>query len=142
MRDGSTEDRPSLLLILHGSRRPGAAVQAEAFRETLARSGRWSRVGKAFIQFGEPGVEEGLEALAGEGARRIVVAPLLVLTGRHCESDIPAYLDAFRSRHPECRVEATTAPLVEHPAFTEMIAVLCDETASRLDDPPDPSASP
>jgi len=119
-----------LLLVFHGSRTEGVAGEALAFRDALAAQGNWRSVSPAWIQFGEPSVEEALERLANDGARRVVVIPLLVLPGRHLDVDLPRAVQAFRERHPGCAVNMTGS-LVSTDGFDRLIAAVAEEAGSR-----------
>ena len=96
-----------LILVFHGSRQPEAAIEAGRFRDEIASTGDWASVQLAWIQFGEPDLGAALEQRAAAGARQIVVAPMLLLPGRHLDRDLPEAIAAFQTRHPECPVRVT-----------------------------------
>ncbi|MCX7047287.1 MAG: CbiX/SirB N-terminal domain-containing protein [Candidatus Sumerlaeota bacterium] len=122
----------SLLIVFHGSRRAQAAGEARAFCERLALMGGWERVALGWIQFGEPSVAQALEDLAASGARRIIVAPMLLLPGYHLDVDIRETVAAFCTRRPECSVTVTGA-LAQSEEFAAAIAAIaaCAANATR-----------
>ncbi|MDP9395120.1 MAG: CbiX/SirB N-terminal domain-containing protein, partial [Actinomycetota bacterium] len=113
---------PALLLVGHGSRRPG---HAETIRRIAA--GVAARVGEvpvrsAFLELSEPSVGDALDSLAADGARDLVVVPLLLGEAYHSSVDLPRQLRRALRRHPGVR--AHQAPVLgPHP--------LLDATAHR-----------
>jgi len=118
----------SLLVVFHGSRAQGARREAKRFCERLARNGEWERVAVAWVQIGEPTVAQALEDLAAAGAKRIVVAPMLVLPGRHLDADVPRLIEAFRAKWPGCFV-ALAPSLTRIKGFAELIGETCRRAA-------------
>ena len=113
-----------LLLAIHGSRDDLALAQAESLRQTMTAKGDWIAVEVGWLQFLTPSVDVALERLIAAGARRIVVAPLFILSGRHVDSDLPAIVVAARQRHPECEI-VLGGPLVASQRFTNSLTEYC-----------------
>ncbi|MFD3533611.1 sirohydrochlorin chelatase [Streptomyces sp. NPDC058664] len=94
-------NRPSLLVIAHGSRDPrhAATVQALVRRAGAQRPGL--RVETAFLDFNLPSVTGVLDRLASDGIRDVVALPLLLTRAFHAKADVPAVL---RQAPPSLRV--------------------------------------
>jgi sirohydrochlorin cobaltochelatase len=76
----------ALLLIAHGSSRPGGAgTTPRAIAATLAAIGRFAEVGLVFLEQ-EPFARDWTRAVS---ARQVVALPLLVAQGMHASRDIP-----------------------------------------------------
>lgn len=78
-----------VLVVGHGTR--SAAGLAEFHEVVGALSVRLAPlpVEPCFLELAEPTIAVGLERLAARGARRIVVAPLLLFAAGHAKEDIP-----------------------------------------------------
>lgn len=94
-RYNASPARTSILLVFHGARgaedNPYAKMNADYLRE------RGYRVSVAFNEFQEPGIEESLEELLGDG-RDILAIPMFVSPGTHTVEDIPAKLGIGKER--------------------------------------------
>lgn len=89
-----------ILLVGHGTRAPKGMV---ACADTV----QWVRdaiphllVETCFLEFAQPTIPEGIDALIAKGVRRVVVAPLMLLTGRHVRHDIPVAVAAATRGYP------------------------------------------
>lgn len=93
-----------LLLVGHGSREPvGVDEFLTLARLTAARAEGWA-VEPCFLEFARPTIVEGFERLAGRGARRIVVAPVMLFAAGHIRRDIPAAVAAVAAGYPDLPV--------------------------------------
>jgi len=76
----------SLLLIAHGSSRPGGAGETpKAIAAAIAAMGRFAEVAVAFLEQ-EPRAARWPELVAG---RQVLALPLLIAQGAHASRDIP-----------------------------------------------------
>ncbi|SDH37381.1 CbiX/SirB N-terminal domain-containing protein [Roseospirillum parvum] len=92
-----------LLLIAHGSRRPGGSgATANALVETLRRTGRVAEVAAAFLEQ-EPAASDWPHHLASPN---ILVLPLLIARGYHGSGDMAALFDL-----DPATLKAASAPL-------------------------------
>lgn len=94
-----TQDIP-LLAVAHGSRDPRSAQALTAAIHRLRARHPRREVQLAFLDLNAPSVSQAIDALAGRGARRAVVVPLLLGSAFHARVDLPAILTDARSRHP------------------------------------------
>jgi sirohydrochlorin ferrochelatase len=115
------------LLVAHGSRNPLAASAHEQLCDAVAASCEVSSgtevvVRPAYLELTSPSIPEAIDAAVAEGATSVRVLPHFLGPGNHVSVDIPAIVDAGRSRHPGVSIE-----LAEHlgadPALVELLAV-------------------
>ncbi|WP_228984220.1 sirohydrochlorin chelatase [Streptomyces sp. DH12] len=92
---------PVLLVVAHGSRDPRHAATVHALVREAAALRPGVRVETAFLDFTVPSVPAVLERLAAEGARDVVVLPLLLTRAFHAKADVPAVL---RQAPPSLRI--------------------------------------
>jgi len=99
----------AVLLVAHGSRVPESNAEIETLAGRLAaHAGAGATVSHAFLELARPSIAEAIDALAGDGARRIVVIPYFLSAGRHVVDDIPAIVADARRRHPQVELVMTT----------------------------------
>ncbi|MHB1214107.1 MAG: sirohydrochlorin chelatase [Thiobacillus sp.] len=100
---------PSLLIIAHGSRRAASNDEirqlADAVRVQPAHA--YDHVEAAFLELAEPGILDGLTALAARGATEIVAFPYFLAAGTHVAQDIPDVIAGFGVAYPAVKVRLT-----------------------------------
>jgi sirohydrochlorin cobaltochelatase len=128
---GDPVNKPPLLVIGHGTRRPRGV---EEFLELVDRirlraADQVSRIEGGLIELARPTVSDGVAALLDEtpapvgGLRpptRIITVPLLLGTAGHIRSDIPALLAAEQDRHPGLTFGLSPA-LGPHPILRDLL---------------------
>lgn len=82
----------TLLLVAHGSRDPRHAQTIRALTRRIRSTRPGLRVSTAFLDFDAPRVPEELARLAVDGARAVVVQPLLLTRAFHAKTDLPGVL--------------------------------------------------
>mgnify|MGYP001161957725 FL=1 len=97
----------TLLLVGHGSRRPGSNDEVEAFVQLWRQRHPDWRIELCFIELAETLLDAGLDRAATHG-RRVMVLPLILNAASHVKKDIPAAIAAARVRHPT--IEFACAP--------------------------------
>jgi sirohydrochlorin cobaltochelatase len=97
----------TILLVGHGSR------EASGNQEILAFAAQWRvrcpdwRIEVCFIEFAPPSLHDGLLA-AAQGARRVMVVPLILNAAGHVKMEIPEAIEHARAHAPQ--VEFLYAP--------------------------------
>jgi sirohydrochlorin cobaltochelatase len=91
-----TADRVGVLLCGHGSRDAGAVTE---FAELAARlpahlPSDWL-VEHGYLEFANPVLRDGLEALRAKGATRILAVPGMLFAAMHAKNDIPTVLSTW-----------------------------------------------
>lgn len=89
-----------VVILGHGSRAPDAQELLAWVQQRLAAQ-LDCRVASASLQFNQPTLEECCRELAGQGVRRILVAPYFLYEGNHFKQDIPEELDGLRAELPQ-----------------------------------------
>ena len=99
----------SLLIIAHGSRRAASNDEVRALADAVrAQQGHgYDHVETAFLELAEPGIPDGLAALASRGATDIVAFPYFLAAGTHVAQDIPEAIEMFTANHPSVSVRLT-----------------------------------
>jgi cobalt/nickel transport system ATP-binding protein len=93
-------DRPSLVLIGHGSR---DADHVEEFWDLVRFVGEVDpdlHHAGGFIELAEPSADVAIDRLVADGATEIVSVPIVLLAAGHLKNDGPATLARARIRHP------------------------------------------
>lgn len=92
----------ALLIVAHGSRQPEAnqEIQELARRVRALVPDGLDRIECAFLQMGEPSVEQGLEELVRTGCREIVLFPYFTAAGTHVLNDLPRLIKRATAHHP------------------------------------------
>jgi len=96
----------TLLLVGHGSR------NREGNKEILHFAAQWRerhpgwRIEACFIEHAEVLLKEGLDR-AAQGARRVVVIPFILNAAGHVKMELPAAVEAARSRYPAVQFDCT-----------------------------------
>lgn len=118
-----------LILFAHGARDPGWAtpLQATVARVQALQSDVPATL--AFLEFLEPTLEAAAAQLAERGCTHIEVLPLFLGAGGHVRKDLPARLDALKTRYPALHWQLRPA-VGESPRLIEAMAL------AALDAPP------
>src|SRR5439155_22721967 len=88
--DGRLLMNPGIIVFAHGSRIEAANEAVRATAAELARAGSLQHVEAAFLELGEPNLEEAVAKLAASGVERIIVVPYFLTLGIHLERDLPS----------------------------------------------------
>lgn len=59
---------------------------------------------EAYIELARPTIQEAIDDVVAEGATKLAVVPVLLLTAYHATHDIPAELNKARERHPRLEI--------------------------------------
>jgi sirohydrochlorin cobaltochelatase len=88
-----------LLLCGHGSRDGGAVAEFGALAEAIpAHLPPGWLVEHGYLEFANPVLRDGLEALRDRGATRILAVPGMLFAAMHAKNDIPSVLQAWSER--------------------------------------------
>ena len=115
-----TSEKPAILLVDHGSRRPEANEQLEEIARLLRARQPGRIVHVAHMEIAPPSIAEGIAACVDDGAREVVVHPYLLAPGRHSTEDIPAQCAAAVRDLPGVEVRVSP-PLGVHEKLIDVI---------------------
>jgi len=90
----------TLLIAAHGSRNRDGNQEILAFAEQWRERHPGKRIEVCFIEHADVLLEEGLDR-AAQGARRVLTIPLILNAAGHVKMELPAAVDAARTRHPD-----------------------------------------
>ncbi len=129
-----------LLLVGHGTGEQVGIGEFLATARLVAEMKPDVAVEPVFLEFAEPSIAQGFEALARRAVERVVVGPVLLFSAGHAQRDIPAAVANIAVKHPYLSVEQ-----VEHLGCHEALLAL---SKLRYDDalagvpplPPDETA--
>ena len=98
----------AVLLTAHGSRVPGSNDEVESLALQLAAHlPAGYTVSHAFLELASPSIPDAIDTLAADGVADILVIPYFLSAGRHVSEDIPAIVEAARTRHPHLDIRVT-----------------------------------
>ncbi len=118
-------DQTAVMICGHGSRDAAAIVEFDEFAAGLRRRLSDYDLEWGYLEFARPTIQEGLQALAERGAKRIVCVPCILLAAGHVKNDLPCEIDRFTAQNPGIEV-----------AFARDLAVdprLLDVAADRIE---------
>lgn len=129
MSSSSTIDGAEALIVFaHGSSVEEANRAVEDVARQTAEAAGFSRWSAAFLELADPDLSAAVRRLAGEGARRIVIAPYFLVMGVHLQRDFPRLLAACESETPGVELIAAD-PLGGHPG---LIGILAERASKAL----------
>jgi sirohydrochlorin cobaltochelatase len=88
-----------VLLCGHGSRNQRAVAEFAALAEGLRQRLPGVPVEYGYLEFADPVLHRGLEALRARGLRRILAVPGMLFAAGHAKNDIPAVLNTWAAAH-------------------------------------------
>jgi sirohydrochlorin cobaltochelatase len=92
-------EKIGVLLCGHGSRDAGAVAEfAQLARALPERLPAGWMVEHGYLEFANPVLRDGLEALKARGAERILAVPGMLFAAMHAKNDIPSVLTAWSER--------------------------------------------
>lgn len=121
----------AVIYVCHGSRVPAGREQAVNFIKRLMKHNAAPIQEYCFLEFAEPTIEEAFIRTAKQGAAKIIVIPVLLLTAAHAKKDIPDELIRIAIRYPEIEV-IYGSPIGVHVKMVQPIMESIHETGERL----------
>ena len=90
----------ALLVMAHGTPLADANQPIRQLTAWLHKATAYPLADLAYLDCNTPRIADAIDALAAQGARKIVALPYFLHRGRHLRQDLPALLAAARQRHP------------------------------------------
>ncbi len=109
------------ILFAHGARNPEWAQPILAIRAAMLARDPAARVETAFLEFIAPTLGAAIDTLVADGYSDIVIVPMFMAQSGHTKRDLPALLDAARTRHAGLQVRVAT-PIGEAASVVAAIA--------------------
>lgn len=117
--------RPPLLLVGHGTRDEKGVADFMSFVDRLSHRFDDREVAGGFIELSPPPLTDAVRELYGQGHRRLVAVPMMLVAAGHAKGDIPGALARERERH-EGFSYAYGRPLGPHPTMLRLLAERLD----------------
>lgn len=110
----------AVVIVGHGSLRPGAGSDLVRLAAHISAAGRGLAARPAFLSLSRPTLLEALAHHSSGGTREIIVVPYFLTYGRSLRADLTALLNQARCAYPQLQLR-TTAPLGDHPALARLL---------------------
>jgi sirohydrochlorin cobaltochelatase len=93
-----------VMICGHGSRSLAAIHEFHAVSRHLRERLPECDLESGFLEFAQPVIRDGLEALKARGAQRIVCLPGMLFAAGHVKNDLPSEINAFAAENPRIGV--------------------------------------
>lgn len=111
----------AVILFAHGAKNPRWEKPMRQLADKLTELLPDCSVSVAFLQFGEPGLIDRIDAEIFSGANRVVVLPYFLAFGGHLLNDLPEMIGKVKKQHPDVIFEIAD-PIGEIPEVIETMA--------------------
>ena len=111
----------AILLIGHGSRRDEANADLNHVVAELRGRGEYPIVEASFLEFAEPGIDEGAAHCVRQGASHVVMLPYFLSAGVHVRRDLAAAHERLAERFPAVAFHLAE-PFGRHSLLIEVVA--------------------
>ena len=92
-------ERIGVMVCGHGSRSTAAVEEFARAAEALkSRFPEWP-VAYGYLEFANPVIRDGLDALREQGCTRVLAVPGMLFAAGHAKNDIPSVLNTYQARH-------------------------------------------
>ena len=115
-----------LILFAHGSRDPRWRAPFESFTTSLAADLGVQKVRLAYMEFVSPTLDDIAEEAMRDGIHHLKIVPLFMAGGAHVDRDIPAQVEAVKTRFPTLEL-TILPPIGEHPRMVTLMQELVKE---------------
>lgn len=131
-RGGDILSAAAVILLSHGSRAPGANEPVATIRRLVQKQLPQAIVQEAFLSFASPTFTEAVGRAVDQGARRIIVAPLFLWSGRHLQEHLPQLLAGEQQRW-QGRVDIVCAAAIgPDPRLADILLERVEEVAHGI----------
>lgn len=119
-----------VLYVSHGSRIKEATEEAISFIETVKEKVEEPLQETCFLELAEPNIQQGVHKLIKQGANKISIIPVLLLSAGHYFKDIPKEIESIKVQFPD--VQFTYGqPLGVQPRLTQILSERIQETGIK-----------
>lgn len=133
--DPSTPHVPQgVLLVGHGTREEAGQAAFLDLADRVAQRLDPLPVAPGFLELAQPDIPGAIESLIRQGARRIVVAPVLLFSAGHAQHDIPDAVARTLAAYDEPCQCVQVEHLGCHPSLIELSVLRYRETLAGIED--------
>jgi len=118
--------KQAVILIGHGSKRPGASDAMEKLVHSLSQKDRQTTFQLAFLEIQAPDIPAAIDKVLTAGSEEIILIPYFLQGGRHVYEHIPQLTREARKKHPSVKII-----LAEHISFDERIASVLEDLVRK-----------
>lgn len=93
--------KTSIIVLSHGSTIASGNDGIFKIVEIMKVMNKWDSVEAGFLQLAKPDLEEVVKKVVKEGAKRVVIIPLLLFSGNHVKKDIPLEIEKQKEKYPD-----------------------------------------
>ncbi|MGL4404936.1 MAG: sirohydrochlorin chelatase, partial [Notoacmeibacter sp.] len=93
-----------IMVCGHGSRNQNAVKEFAMLADHLAKRFPGTPVDYGYLEFANPVLHKGLDALLERGATQILAIPGMLFAAGHAKNDIPSVLNSWAATHPGASV--------------------------------------
>lgn len=119
----------AVVLIGHGSLRPGAGAAMIRLAARVRATGVAPIVEAGFLNYSRPTFAQALARCVAHGATEVVIQPYFLIAGVFANDDLPRLAAAWEAAHPGIRLRLA-APLGDHPALAGLVLKRAAEAAA------------
>ena len=116
----SNADGRAVMLIGHGSLRPGAGAAMIRLAERVQAAAVAPIVTAGFLNYRRPTFSEALVRCIDDGARDLIVQPYFLIPGKFVHNDLERLVQAGQLAHPELSLRIAR-PFGDHPALARLL---------------------
>jgi sirohydrochlorin cobaltochelatase len=110
----------ALLLVGHGSLRPGSGAAMLRLAARLRERGAAPLVGAGFLNYSQPDVAGALQRLVRQGATSVMVQPYFLVPGLFVRKALPKLLAEAQQQHPQLTLRVSE-PFGDHVALAHLV---------------------
>jgi sirohydrochlorin cobaltochelatase len=120
--DGDSAGEPvrAVMLVGHGSLRPGAGAAMIRLAERAQAVGVAPIVSAGFLNYSRPTFGETLARCVESGASEVIVQPYFLVPGKFVREDLARLAEAGRLAHPRVAIQVAQ-PFGDHPALARLL---------------------
>ena len=98
-------EKTGIMICGHGSRNQNAAKEFATLSEGLKARHPNVAVEYGYLEFCNPVIHAGLDALKAKGVTRVLAVPGMLFAAGHAKNDIPSVLNTYQAANPEMSIE-------------------------------------
>ena len=114
----------AVILLAHGARDAGWAEPFERLAAKVRQRVPGRHVRLAFLELMKPDLSEVTAEMIGSGVTAIRIVPIFFGQGGHLRRDVPALVDALRTRYPGVAIDCAP-PAGEDEGILDAMASYC-----------------
>ena len=97
--------RYGLMICGHGSRNQNAVREFSVLAERMRTKFPHWLVDYGYLEFANPVITHGLDALKAKGVNHILAVPGMLFAAGHAKNDIPSVLNTWAAQNPDIKID-------------------------------------